>query len=460
MTFGVTFTSCIDDQTTVEEDRDLYIGSIQLGNLKRINRYINSKGNDTTSIVTVIGSQFGLTIDQTPDANGVCHIYNVDSLPHNTLMDKVAFRSIQAYNGVVTIDRVIPTETETDTIFSPTDSTDFTRKRYFTLYGRDQVSRRKYEIELRVHQEYGDSLRWQLQGISDEVAAMTRTKALFAQGAWYLFGTKGDARYVLTANGSQPLDTDIDTRSITVYDGKFYGLAGATLMASVDGRAWHRVDGAPQMRSLFGTWSQGLVAYTAVGKVVRATGNAAWVEDEAEAEYPMPDTEVMAVAKMKTNGAPLEDIILVGQRDGSTHIWKSTLEHRQDGTVRSYGWKYLPQTSENTYPCPMLRQPALVNYDGGALLIGTGMAADTINNPLYSEDYGRTWIRHPYMNFKMAFGTNVLPHPAATPAVAVAVSEDQYVWVFCQQTGEIWRGRINRLGWRKEQTTFDKTRRR
>lgn len=457
LTLNTAITSCIDDNNVAEEANDLYIGSIRLGNLKRTTRYINAKGHDTTTVVTVNGANYGLTIDQTPGADSYCRIYNVDSLPKNTDMQKVVFSVLQAYNGIVAIDRVKPTATEKDTAFVLTDSTDFSRKRYFTLYGRDQVSRRTYEVDLRVHSEYGDSLRWQLQGINPEVAAMTQTKAHFCRGEWYLFGTKAGQLQVVTPTQTLAVTTNIDPRSVAVYDNTFYALAEGHLVASTNGSEWHKVDGAPLISNLFGVWSQGLVAYTRDGKVVRSLAATQWVTDNAEDNFTMPDTEVTAVAKFKDSDRQLEDIILVGQKDGATHLWKNTVEHHTDGSLRDFGWVYLPQGRENTYPCPLLRQPSLINYDNGALLIGTGLDSDTICNPLLSQDYGRTWKRHPNMDFKMAFGTNVLPHPSATPAVAVALSDDKYVWVFCQQTGEIWRGRINRLGWKKEQTSFLKT---
>ena len=35
-----------------------------------------------------------------------------------------------------------------------------------------------------------------------------------------------------------------------------------------------------------------------------------------------------------------------------------------------------------------------------------------------------------------------------------AIDKDKYMWIFCGGSGDIWRGRINRLGFKNNQTSF------
>ena len=34
---------------------------------------------------------------------------------------------------------------------------------------------------------------------------------------------------------------------------------------------------------------------------------------------------------------------------------------------------------------------------------------------------------------------------------------DHFVWLFCGGSGQIWRGRLNRMGWTENQTSFTRT---
>ena len=37
---------------------------------------------------------------------------------------------------------------------------------------------------------------------------------------------------------------------------------------------------------------------------------------------------------------------------------------------------------------------------------------------------------------------------------ALAVDDDDYMWLVAGGTGDVWRGRLNRLGWEDWQTSF------
>ena len=40
------------------------------------------------------------------------------------------------------------------------------------------------------------------------------------------------------------------------------------------------------------------------------------------------------------------------------------------------------------------------------------------------------------------------------PRMALTVDSDNFIWIVNAKSGSTWRGRINRLGWKKEQTDF------
>ena len=50
----------------------------------------------------------------------------------------------------------------------------------------------------------------------------------------------------------------------------------------------------------------------------------------------------------------------------------------------------------------------------------------------------------------LTLGTNALNEPR----MALTVDSDNFIWIVNAKSGSTWRGRINRLGWKKEQTDF------
>ena len=66
--------------------------------------------------------------------------------------------------------------------------------------------------------------------------------------------------------------------------------------------------------------------------------------------------------------------------------------------------------------------------------------------PLYvSRDYGRTWKADEWKK----------PYLTGVTAISAAVDADQYLWLVCSGTGTVYKGRINRLGWKDNPTRFE-----
>ena len=78
------------------------------------------------------------------------------------------------------------------------------------------------------------------------------------------------------------------------------------------------------------------------------------------------------------------------------------------------------------------------------------MTQDYIDSFYYSQDGGITWKTPDY----------TLPTDMNSSNVFTATVDSQnFIWIICGQSGEIWRGRLNRMGWTKEQNEFLKVRR-
>lgn len=148
---------------------------------------------------------------------------------------------------------------------------------------------------------------------------------------------------------------------------------------------------------------------------------------------------VSAVIPSRTDPT-FEDILLVGEGGGEANVWKRNV----DLTGREqFAWNYYPRLADNPYNCPLLTGHSLFAYDEGAVLGGLDAAGELA--PLYmTHDGGRTWL------------DDEIPLPEVTrpKAVALTADTDNYIWILCAGTGDVWRGRFNRLGWKLPETSF------
>ena len=98
--------------------------------------------------------------------------------------------------------------------------------------------------------------------------------------------------------------------------------------------------------------------------------------------------------------------------DGQNVLWKNTLDITG---VNRDKWSYYPFTEEVTYPLPEVKSPVMFNYDNCTLYLGC-------ENDMY-----------------------VHPYALRADRVTALVDDENYIWIVCSGSGQVWRGRINRL---------------
>jgi hypothetical protein len=105
-------------------------------------------------------------------------------------------------------------------------------------------------------------------------------------------------------------------------------------------------------------------------------------------------------------------------------------------------------SSGDSLALPRMKDLAMVKYDDGILAFG-GEGIGGWDEPPYtmiyqSRDNGITWKFNPCYVFPDDFinlATKVTP----------VVDKDNFLWLYCEGIGQVWRGRLNRLGWKKQQ---------
>ena len=438
-------TSCNEDNHfEYEISNECIVTSMNMGALKREMHTKNSKGEDSTFIVTVTGALYPLSIDQERQ-----RIYNVDSLPVGTDISKMVFSSINTI-GTYSIRSL---RTGNDTIFNLNDSTDFSKPRILTVHATDGVSKRDYQIKINVHQEEGDSMVWHQIGESTpEIALLENTRSIAVKDQIFLFGEKDGATQTLcvnvddySGNGTPKwytatASTSIRPQSVVRFHDQFYGVnAEDRLFASTDGTEWTALATDFTATTLVLSSSRQLVALKD-GQFYSSTDGIAWEMDAADEPAYLPQQIATGTYVTSNIDKNMETWIVVGNNDGKNVVWKREIDLTHHEV---YPWILLPDTPGSSYNVPDYQHVTLTTYDGVTMMAGL-TAEGKVAPLLLSRDNGRTWKTNGI----------VTPEAQAQQTLAVNVDHKHFVWMFCGQTGEVWRGRINRLGWDEIEGSF------
>ena len=440
------FSSCdsSSEVTTSDPSRDCVITSATLGTLKRT---VTTK--DTTYDYSVTGGAYLLYIDQVN-----YKVYNPDSLPIGTHVEKLVFASSGLlYSGSIAIKSLTSGK---DTTFVPTDSTDFSVPREVTVYAEDGQSKRTYTFDIRVHKQEGDTIEWKQLTANplSPLASFVKQKTLVVGSTLYVFGQRADGkRQVIETNVNTPNFNDaaymsgdmserIDVSSVQYVGGSFYALADGQLVKSQLATGnWEAQSAANNIEALASANGDSLYAISN-NQLLATTDGMQWNASAMEQGEHLPTTNVVCAVQSAKNNQGIETTLLLGSNNGNMSVWKRDVS-QVGGFVNP--WISLPQTQElKEYGCPNLQSASLFAYDDKMVL--AGVADDKTMTLFYvSQDNGRTWK------------TGLMYHPAITGAttISVACDNDGYLWIVCSGTGDVYKGRLNRLAWEQNQTRFE-----
>ncbi|MBP3773919.1 MAG: hypothetical protein ILA34_01055 [Bacteroidaceae bacterium] len=438
------FVSCNSEESSSSSDalsNHCAINNAILGNMRRTVSTVNVYGRDTTYVTTVAGSIYPMYIDQYRQ-----EIYNPDSLPKGTHVDKVVFSSISS-DGIL----AYRTDWGTDTLYSTTDSLDFTQPRIITCYSYSGLAKKAYTVHVNVHEQEPEAFQWNRVGASlDALRETTAQRSFCKDGRLYVFAlVAGEARLLTSDDGetwdNQPLSLNaFSPYSVQLFKGTFFALDGRDIVTSADGQAWASADANISADALPAQGSRHLFAVSNGSMYVSADGKD-WqldaVENAAEAE--LADAEFSSAWFPMSFNANFEYVLMAGSRGGHYAEWKKTIDREGRNTEP---WSSYQFGGERTYPFPDLAHVQVLKYDEKAVALGC--LNDTLSLFYVSSDAGRTWLPQ---------RTQFL-HPVAVQAdnLSCVVDEDNYMWIFCGGSGQVWRGRLNRLGFKTNQTKFTK----
>ena len=450
-------TSCLgDEEETVTYD-DTGLIAFSLGTLNRYQHTTTATGADSIYKSTITGGNYKFYIDQLTH-----EIYNPDSLPCGTDVAHVICSLTTKNAGRTAIQSMI-----SDSLFTynASDSLDFTQPRKFWVYSNRGTSKAIYTIRVNVHQEEGDVFKWSLLKDQEQNIATTPKLQMAATGNHAL-------AFLLTSDGSSTVMMDLTKRVAEGSDSEFEALElGADAIDNVvmqsgkvlvlSGGDLHVIgtddNGGLTLTKLTNRNTDGIARLVGAStKEIYALGTdgrlkasvdqcLTWTDEPLDNEAALlPTDHFNCITQPLRTNPEVEHVILTGTREGQTQaeVWMKLVD--TDKSATDAQWMRVEQSSradQRLYAQEML---TVSPYDEG--LLSFGYVSGAFAPILLSKDGGINWRQNGLYTFPEGF--------SSTSVFAAAVDGQQNIWMACGGSGQIWRGRLNRLGWAQPQKVF------
>lgn len=437
-----TATSCLDSDEEIREfNPNASIISFSINNIEtKYKATVN--GKDTTLIATVYGSNYPFIIDQ---AQGL--IYNVDSLPYGTNVSKVVVN--------INADGYVFIAAETDSIWEETDSLNYENPIQFKVMAYDGSFGRTYTSKVNVHKQDPEKMTWNKYQ-SNFSTEIQEQKAVFYKNQIFVFAKQENQIAVTTAyasNGNvwEPLQTiDIpekaDYSSVIVWGDFLYILAESQLYQSDNGIHWTKVQTEQKLNSLIAgihsDTDKKLIGVTIDNLYTESVDGSNWTSFA-----PIPSTfptnsYYYATYPLKTN-ENINRIVVMGQNqlvaDTTNVIWSQLASEHE----------WFPLTMEdNPNSCPNLRNASMIFYNDQLYVFGgpgkNGGSAKAFDYFYSSKDNGIGWEKViKGATFPEEFNNL---YAQSSGCYSCTIDNENYLWIMWGKTGDVWRGRINKLG--------------
>ena len=449
---AILLVSCLDtdysDGTALYDD--IAITQFSITNAKMTMHTTSSTGED--SVYTADNqsvADYPFYIDQQRG-----EIYNVDSLPYGADPTTLLCECYTKNNAMVFIESASRDSMRT---LQSTDSTDFSRPRYLRAYASNGETYRLYRVTVNIHRARAGQFGWTRLADNAQLAQLGGMRMVAsAGGGLTVFGPEGGATVAYTtADGAAWTRTATAMgpdayNNIVAKGDTLFALDGTRLLAAAGGLSFETVAAAAPVSRLVGASSTELYGLGAAGIMVSADGGRTWRADamgDDAAELPAEDLTAATVPFAATDSA--DYVLLAGNRSAATHeadttarVWRKIVEYAA-GSERGQ-WIYMEADSRNRYPLPRLRGLTVIDYDGRKLAFGgagVGACHEAPFSRIYeSRDGGLTW--KPSETYAMPEGFDT-----ATSAFAAAADGRGDIWIVCAGSGQVWRGRLNSIGW-------------
>ena len=462
------FSSCLNDE--VEEivlPAETSITSFTIGTVNMEKTMKDSLGKDSTYIDTVNCAHYPFTIDQLKRT-----IENKDSLPVGSDVSRILV-DIEADTRAIVYEKRNKEGVSKDTIWSPTDSIDFTRPVAFKVLAQNGMTGQPYIVKVNVHQQIPDTLEWSHFTSPRFVSSkLDKQQSVFYNNALYTFGTKDDGSVVVemlpinnvkTASWKEvtTLPKGTNTYSFQVWknmlffvaDGKLYRLYTEAEVS------FQQVGNLDNLRSIinYGNLSANqevLFAYTNNKQVVALQEDGTLMQDEPFdfIDGITFDTDRLSTVTFaaKHNKSLTRTVALCNSTAANDTIASAF-------SYTTYDDKWGKLSIQQPTICPNLENISMIHYDNKLYAFGGSDPSGRVKpfEHFYcSLDNGLTWKE---VNKQMIFPQeDSSKHPDVRPfanyytpnvegSYSTCVDNNHFIWIIWEN-GNVTKGRLNRLG--------------
>lgn len=176
------------------------------------------------------------------------------------------------------------------------------------------------------------------------------------------------------------------------------------------------------------------------GRIYSSPDQSTWTIDSIETNHAnkLPTTEVSGTALLARKNKQIEELYFYGvqtkEQGRVARLWKRIV-NLQGQYIEP--WYLVDSTTVSAYNLPILHNAHLLEYDNGLLLVGIDSEQKLVLR--FSSDRGRTWHKRQQL---------IPPHDfTALRSLNVYVLDQQQLYIVVNEN-VVWRGRLNRLGWK------------
>ena len=458
------FSSCLDDD--MEEfvlPAESSIKSFSIGTISIEKVTKDSLGKDSTYIDTVSCAHYPFTIDQLKRT-----IENKDSLPVGSDVSKVLVKIEADSEGIVYERRNDKGEMK-DTIWTPSDSIDFTQPVSFKVFAMNGLMGVPYRVTVNVHKQHPDTLEWSHYATpAFSSGELNKQRTVWFKEALYTFGAKKDGSVIAEClpinkvkNGTwkalAELPENTNTYSIQAWKDNLFFVADGKLYRLTADNSYEQVGTIDNLLTLVGNGNvkannNVLFAYTKNQKIIalNANGSVASQEFDFIDNLKFTSDRLSSACFTARHNKSLTRTIVMSNASATDSI-ASVYAY----TTNDNKWGKLTVTE--TAACPNLENISMISYDNKLYAFGGGMPSKEIKpfEHFYtSVDNGLTWKKvakcmvfpqeesekhpdvHPFANYYTA---------GVEGSYSTTVDNNHYIWIIWGN-GNVTKGRVNRLG--------------
>lgn len=395
---------------------------------------------------TIHGVSYVFTIDQ---LNG--HIYNQDSLPvgSDTIIDNILITNL-SIAGFATVRNSTDTA---DSLFSITDSLNLVGTMQtplvFKVWAPDLVVTKEYKLEVRVHQQHGDSLNWGSDAWATNFAPTItgKQKSVILHDQIFVYGANSPVYYSSVTNGktwSQATVSGLPTTEITSlvnFQGALYATVqgSTTAYTSTDGINWTDAALGNGISTFIAPMSNIITAIKTVEETDNSgasqtverfcnTDGTTWTVGAIVPET-FPRNNISAAVYNTRIG--VENVMVVGNIINPTEADTTTI-----AWAYMEGQQWAAMSTESMYNCPRFEDPSIIFYGDAFYIFGKEFTS------FYKSETGIIWKEE-----KSMF---MLPEEIVGQAsdYSMVVGPNNHIWIMRSTPNAVWRGHLNRLSFK------------